>query len=52
MAWPNKTIPHFTDEELDTAIEEHENSSNPVAQQITQDCWREWERRKGLPVRD
>ncbi|MEU8746546.1 hypothetical protein AB0C39_23160 [Streptomyces parvulus] len=52
MAWPNKTIPNFTDEELVTAIEEHEGSSDPVTCQITQGAIREWERRNGLPSDD
>ena len=50
--WPNKTIPNFTDVELATAIEQHEDSADPVTRQITQGCIREWERRKDLPVSD
>jgi hypothetical protein len=50
--WPNKTIPNFTDDELTAAIKENENNPDPVIRQIVQGCWREWERRKGLPVRD
>ncbi|MGW1306510.1 hypothetical protein ACWD5R_43720 [Streptomyces sp. NPDC002514] len=50
--WPNKPIPDFTDEELNAAIEEHQGDPDPVIRQIVRGCWREWERRKGLPVRD
>jgi hypothetical protein len=46
--WPNKTVPNFTDDELATAIEQHEGDPDPVTQQITQSCIREWEHRRGL----
>ncbi|HEX5567105.1 MAG TPA: hypothetical protein VFY14_09320 [Streptomyces sp.] len=52
MAWPDKTIPNFTDNELVTAIEEHQNNPDPTIRQITQGCIREWERRNGLASDD
>lgn len=50
--WPNKTVDNFTDEELVTALEQHEGNPDPVTRQITQSCVREWERRRGLPASD
>ncbi|WP_318201057.1 hypothetical protein [Streptomyces sp. SCL15-4] len=46
--WPNKPVADFTDDELATAIEQHENSADPVIKQIVQSCIREWEQRRGL----
>ncbi|MDO0929728.1 hypothetical protein QQY24_32010 [Streptomyces sp. TG1A-8] len=48
MAWPSKTVPDFTDDELATAIEQHEHSADPVNRQIAQGCIREWESRRGI----
>ncbi|MCC3767297.1 hypothetical protein [Streptomyces sp. UNOC14_S4] len=48
--WPDKTIPNFTDEELNAAIEQHESNPDPVIRQIVQGCWREWERRRGITI--
>jgi hypothetical protein len=50
--WPNKPVPEFTDDELATAIEQHQNSTDPVTRDIVRGCIREWERRKGLPSSD
>lgn len=50
MSWPNKTIPNCTDDELATAIEDHQGDPDPVTRQITEGCIREWERRHGLPA--
>ncbi|MFG3051379.1 hypothetical protein ACGFZP_10600 [Kitasatospora sp. NPDC048239] len=47
--WPDKPVPEYTDTELATAIERHQDDTDPVTQSIVQSCIREWERRRGLP---
>ncbi|MGA5824256.1 hypothetical protein ACPC54_41235 [Kitasatospora sp. NPDC094028] len=47
--WPDKPVPEFTDAELCAAIEHHQDDPDPVTQEIVRSCWREWEKRRGLP---
>lgn len=47
--WPNKTIREFTDVELADALQAVERGEE-MNQSIVRSCWREWERRHGLPV--
>ncbi|MGW4810538.1 hypothetical protein ACWEPB_02685 [Kitasatospora cineracea] len=47
-AWPNKTVPEFTDDELADAIEHNETSRDLVTRDLVRDCTREWERRRGI----
>lgn len=51
-SWPNKPIAQFTNEELADAIERHQDSTDQVIRDMVTGCWRELERRHGLPVRD
>lgn len=51
-SWPDKPVTEFTDDELATAIDQHEGAPDPVTRDIVRSCTREWERRHGLPSFD